>query len=85
MCRNCRSVCCHSHRTGFYGPKGVGILYRHRRARLASLIHGGNQERGLRAGTENVPAIVGAGVAAAIARRDLEGRSDAFRVTDTVA
>ncbi len=58
----------------FYGPKGVGVLYRHRRARLASLIHGGVQERGLRAGTENIPAIVGAGVAAEIAARDLPQR-----------
>jgi cysteine desulfurase len=59
----------------FYGPKGVGILYRHRRARLASLIHGGAQEGGLRAGTENVPAIVGAGVAAAFAERELPTRA----------
>ncbi len=51
----------------FHGPKGVGVLYRNRRARLASLIHGGDQEQGFRAGTENVPAIVGAGVAAAMA------------------
>jgi len=58
----------------FYGPKGVGILYRHRRARISSLIHGGNQERGFRSGTENVPAIVGAGVAAAIAQREMEVR-----------
>ena len=58
----------------FYGPKGVGILYRNRRARLASLIHGGVQESGRRAGTENVPAIVGAGVAAEIAQRELPER-----------
>jgi cysteine desulfurase len=58
----------------FYGPKGVGVLYRHRRARLTSLIHGGNQEHGLRAGTENVPSIVGAGAAAELASRDLGGR-----------
>src|SRR6266496_2922278 len=58
----------------FYGPKGVGVLYRNRRARLASLVHGGVQEGGLRAGTENVPAIVGAGVAAEMAARDLAGR-----------
>ncbi|MFO1501524.1 MAG: aminotransferase class V-fold PLP-dependent enzyme [Verrucomicrobiota bacterium] len=38
----------------FYGPKGVGALYRHRGARLVSLIHGGDQEQGRRAGTENV-------------------------------
>ncbi len=59
----------------FGGPKGVGILYRHRRARLAPLIHGGVQEFGLRAGTENVPAIVGAGVAAGLALRDLSRRT----------
>lgn len=58
----------------FYGPKGVGVLYRNRRARLASVLHGGVQEGGRRAGTENVPAIVGAGVAAEIARRDLPHR-----------
>jgi cysteine desulfurase len=58
----------------FYGPKGVGVLYRHRRARLASLIHGGGQESGRRSGTENVPAIVGAGVAAAAAQRELSAR-----------
>jgi cysteine desulfurase len=54
----------------FYGPKGVGVLYRNRRARLSSLLHGGAQENGWRAGIENVPAIVGAGVAAEIALRD---------------
>jgi cysteine desulfurase len=58
----------------FYGPKGVGILYRHQRARITSLIHGGNQEHGLRAGTENMPAIVGAGMAATVAQREMELR-----------
>lgn len=58
----------------FYGPKGVGVLYRNRRARLASIIHGGTQEGGRRAGTENVPAIVGAGVAAEVALRQLPAR-----------
>lgn len=43
------------------------MLYRHRRARLAPLIHGGEQEAGRRAGTENVAAIAGAGKAAEIA------------------
>jgi len=59
----------------FYGPKGVGVLYRNRRARLTSLLHGGVQEGGLRAGTENVPAIVGAGVAAEVAARELPQRA----------
>ena len=54
----------------FYGPKGVGILYRNRRARISPLLHGGSQEGGLRAGTENVPAIVGAGLAAELAQRE---------------
>ncbi len=58
----------------FYGPKGVGVLYRHRRARLNGVIHGGVQEGGRRAGTENVPAIVGAGVAAEIAGHEMPGR-----------
>ncbi|MCI0746647.1 MAG: cysteine desulfurase [Verrucomicrobia subdivision 3 bacterium] len=60
----------------FYGPKGVGVLYRHRRARITPLIHGGVQEGGRRAGTENVPGIVGAGIAAEIAARDLRARRE---------
>ena len=58
----------------FYGPKGVGILFRNRRARVVGMIHGGVQENGRRAGTENVPAIVGAGVAAEVAQSDLGNR-----------
>lgn len=58
----------------FYGPKGVGVLYRNKKARLVSIIHGGVQEGGRRAGTENVPAIVGAGVAAEVALQDLVSR-----------
>jgi cysteine desulfurase len=58
----------------FNGPKGVGVLYRHRRVSLNGIIHGGPQEDGRRAGTENVPAIVGAGKAAVLALRDLPER-----------
>ena len=43
----------------FHGPKGIGVLYAKRDIPLDSLIHGGAQERGKRAGTENLPAIVG--------------------------
>jgi cysteine desulfurase len=58
----------------FYGPKGVGVLYRNRRAPLNAIVHGGSQEGGFRAGTENVPAIVGAGVAAELTRTELPQR-----------
>ena len=56
----------------FHGPKGVGVLYLNRRTLIEPLIHGGVQENELRAGTENVAAIVGAGVAAESALADLE-------------
>lgn len=61
-----------AHRFG--GPRGVGVLYRDRRLRLAPQMEGGEQEFGLRAGAENLPAIVGAGVAAEMAARDREAR-----------
>ncbi len=60
----------------FYGPKGTGALYVRRGTRIDSLIHGGEQERGLRAGTENVPAIVGLGKAIETADRDLEKNAE---------
>ena len=59
----------------FYGPQGVGVLYRSRRARLTGILHGGAQEGGRRAGVENVAAIVGAGVAAEVAGRELSQRA----------
>ena len=43
----------------FHGPKGVGLLYARRGIRLTNIIEGGAQERGKRAGTENIPGIVG--------------------------
>ena len=58
----------------FYGPKGVGVLYRHKRARMVSILHGGVQEGGRRAGTENIPAIVGGGAAAELAVQRLPAR-----------
>lgn len=51
----------------FHGPKGVGALYIRKGTLIESLMHGGAQERGLRAGTENVPAIVGMGKAITLA------------------
>ncbi len=43
----------------FHGPKGIGVLYAKRGIALENVIHGGAQERGKRAGTENIPAIMG--------------------------
>jgi cysteine desulfurase len=53
-----------------HGPKGVGALWLRPRKHLAPLHGGGGQERGLRSGTENLPACIGFGVAAAAAHRD---------------
>jgi cysteine desulfurase len=59
----------------FYGPKGAGALYVrdgiNKRIPLRPLIHGGGQERGMRSGTENVPAVAGMGIAAQIALREM--------------
>ena len=55
-----------------YGPKGIGALYVKRGTRLAPLIHGGGHERRLRSGTENVPGIVGLGVALELAVREMD-------------
>jgi cysteine desulfurase len=59
----------------FYGPKGCGALYIRRGTRLFPLIEGGIQERGRRAGTENVPGIVGMGVAAKFAKENIADES----------
>lgn len=58
-----------------YGPPGAGALWVRPEVRLAPLILGGGQERGYRAGTENLPAIVGMGVAAELARVERVGES----------
>ena len=59
----------------FYGPKGVGALYIRRGTRMNGLIHGGAQERSLRAGTENTAGIVGMGKAIEIATREMQNNS----------
>ncbi|MBE3072565.1 MAG: cysteine desulfurase [Acidobacteria bacterium] len=56
----------------FGGPKGAGALWVRRGTRLVSHLTGGGQERGRRAGTENVPALIGFGVAAGLARARLD-------------
>jgi cysteine desulfurase len=52
-----------------YGPKGIGGLYVRRGVAIEPIIYGGGQQRKLRSGTENVPAIVGFGEAVALARK----------------
>jgi cysteine desulfurase len=56
----------------FYGPKGMGALYIRKGTNIDNLVHGGGQERGKRAGTENVPGIVGMGCAIEIALSNME-------------
>lgn len=58
----------------FYGPTGVGGLYVRRGTRIWPLLEGGVQEHNKRAGTENLVGIIGAGVAAEAARRDMDQR-----------
>jgi len=62
-----------------YGPKGVGALYIRKGTKLLPFVHGGEQERGRRASTENVPGIVGLGKAVEITRQEMS--EEAERVT----
>jgi len=55
-----------------YGPRGVGVLYVNTGTRIQPIIQGGGQERGLRSGTENIPAIVGMGKAAELAKAEMK-------------
>ncbi len=60
----------------FNGPKGAGFLYVRRGTKIKSFLHGGSQEYGLRAGTENVPAIVGMGEAAACSYLNMQKNAE---------
>ena len=55
-----------------YGPKGIGVLYIKKGVRIHNLIHGGGQERGRRAGTENIASIVGLGKAVELACSNID-------------
>lgn len=60
----------------FHGPKGIGFLYIRKGVRIGSFVHGGAQERSRRAGTLNVPGIVGIGAAARLAAASLQERQE---------
>jgi cysteine desulfurase len=63
----------------FYGPKGVGALYIKKGVKFEKYIYGGHQERNKRAGTENVPAIVGLGKAITMAYENLEEHNEKIK------
>ncbi len=74
----------------FYGPKGAAALYVRHGLRIVPLIYGGIQETGRRAGTENVPAIVGMGKAAELSKAEIQNRIEYLsplrdRIIDTVS
>ena len=62
-----------------YGPKGVGAIYIRKGTRITSWSHGGSHERSRRAGTENVPGIVGLAKTVEIAQRDMEQQSQQMK------
>ena len=68
---------CSSHK--IYGPKGLGGLYIRKGTRMVSIQHGGDHERRRRAGTENVPGIVGFAKAVALRARDMEAEAARVR------
>ena len=70
----CDAVSISGHK--FHAPQGVGALYLRKGTRLQPLFHGGRHERSRRAGTENVPGIVGLGKAAELAAQGFERRDD---------
>lgn len=62
-----------------HGPKGVGALYIRKGLTIQPYLIGGGQERGLRSGTENVPAIAGFGIAAELCRRNMDKRIEIMK------
>ncbi len=60
----------------FHGPKGIGLLYINENVRIKPLVHGGSQERNMRAGTENIYGIAGLAKALEIATKNLDAERD---------
>jgi cysteine desulfurase len=63
-----------------YGPKGIGALFIRKGTRIDSLLSGGSQERNKRPGTENVPGIIGFGVAAEIAQTEMSAEAERLTI-----
>lgn len=72
-------LCLSGHK--LHGPKGIGALYKKRGIELTPLVHGGNQENGLRSGTYNTPCIVGLGKACEIALTELQMNASNLKIT----
>jgi cysteine desulfurase len=66
-----------------HGPKGIGALYIRKGLNLSPHLYGGGQERGMRSGTENVPAIAGLGIAAEQSHKNLSKRMEAMKSVKT--
>ena len=60
----------------FYGPKGIGALYIRKKTKMFSFMHGGEQERGRRASTQNVPGIIGFASAVELAQREMDQEAE---------
>lgn len=67
-----------------YGPKGIGALYVRKGTGLEPLIHGGGHERDIRSGTENIPGIVGFGIAAHLAKERLPEAAKIAKLRDSL-
>jgi cysteine desulfurase len=66
------------------GPKGIGVLYKRNVLEITPLMHGGEQENGLRAGTYNTPLIVGLGKACELANNELKNNTDTIKQINKV-
>jgi cysteine desulfurase len=66
-----------------HGPKGIGALYIRKGFNIGPTLFGGGQERGLRSGTENVPAAAGFGIAAEVCCRNIDQRIESLRTVKT--
>ncbi len=66
-----------------HGPKGVGFIYIKDGVRIRPIIWGGNQQKGMRSGTENVPGIAGIGVAAGLVHENLQEKSEKIKEVKT--